>query len=67
VDDHSAPDPALNERARRFYDRAVFGGDAAAIAVATRELDSVEAVLALARGRILHAQFLQDRIPTTWS
>jgi hypothetical protein len=56
-------DVAWTERARVLYERAVFGGDQEAIGVATRELDSVEADLALARGRILHARFLEDRSP----
>jgi tetratricopeptide (TPR) repeat protein len=46
------------ERARELYDRATFGGDADAVAVADRELDAVEADLALARGRLLHVRFL---------
>jgi tetratricopeptide (TPR) repeat protein len=49
------------ERAGRLYERAVFGGDVGALAVAERELDAVEADLALARGRILHARFLEER------
>jgi len=49
------------EKARKFYEEAVFGGDAAAIAAGDRELDSVEADLALARGRLVHARFLDDR------
>jgi tetratricopeptide (TPR) repeat protein len=48
------------ERARELYERAVFGGDAGALAVAERELSAVEADLALARGRIAHARFLQE-------
>ena len=48
------------ERARLLYERAVFGGDASALAVAERELDGVEADLALARGRVRHARFLED-------
>lgn len=50
------------ERARLLYERAVFGGDAEALGIAGRELDGVEADLALARGRILHARFLEDGI-----
>jgi hypothetical protein len=46
------------ERARQLYERAVFGGEAAALGTAERELDQVEADLALARGRILHARCL---------
>jgi len=49
------------EQARLLYERAVFGGDADAVAAAERELDAVEADLALARGRIVHARFLHDR------
>lgn len=49
------------ERARLLYERAVFGGDASALAVAERELDAVEADLALARGRVVHARFLEHR------
>ena len=48
-------------RAGMLYEQAVFGGDTGALAIAERELDRVEADLALARGRVLHAQFLQDR------
>ncbi|XVQ87719.1 tetratricopeptide repeat protein [Microbispora siamensis] len=63
------------ERARALYERAVFGGDALALAEADRELDAVEADLAtegtgrdvgvveaglaLARGRVVHARFLE--------
>lgn len=39
------------ERARMLYENAVFGGNAGALAAAERELDAVEADLALARGR----------------
>jgi hypothetical protein len=49
------------EKVGPFYERAVFGGDAGALATAERELDAVEADLALARGRILHARFLGGR------
>jgi tetratricopeptide (TPR) repeat protein len=49
------------ERARVLYERAVFGGDADAVTAGERELDAVEADLALARGRIVHARFLHDR------
>ena len=49
------------ERARLLYERAVFDGDAAALATADGELDAVEADLALARGRIMHTRFLQQR------
>jgi tetratricopeptide (TPR) repeat protein len=46
------------ERARQLYERAVYGGDVSALATADRELDAVEADLALARGRIIHSRFL---------
>ena len=46
------------ERARLLYERAVFGGDASAVATADRVLDAVEADLALARGRVIHTRFL---------
>jgi hypothetical protein len=49
------------DRANELYERAVFGGDADALTAAQDELDRVEADLALARGRILHARFLADR------
>jgi tetratricopeptide (TPR) repeat protein len=49
------------ERARLCYERAVFVGDAGPLAEADRELDAVEADLALARGRVMHARFLQQR------
>lgn len=46
------------EQTQRLYERAVFGGDAGALAEADRQLSAVEADLAVARGRILHARFL---------
>jgi tetratricopeptide (TPR) repeat protein len=49
------------ERARELYERAVFAGEPEATELAEVELDGVEADLALARGRILHARFLADR------
>jgi tetratricopeptide (TPR) repeat protein len=49
------------ELAAALYERSVFGGDASAIAQALTELDQVEADLALARGRILHARFLEHQ------
>ncbi|MEU7941961.1 hypothetical protein [Microbispora bryophytorum] len=63
------------ERAGALYEKAVFGGDASALTEADRELDGVEADLAtvgtgqdvgvveaglaLARGRVAHARFLE--------
>jgi tetratricopeptide (TPR) repeat protein len=49
------------ERSRQLYERALFDGDTGALAEADLELDAVEAELALARGRIIHGQFLQRR------
>jgi tetratricopeptide (TPR) repeat protein len=49
------------ERAGLLYEHAVFGGDAEALATAERGLDAVEAELALARGRLVHARFLEDQ------
>jgi tetratricopeptide (TPR) repeat protein len=46
--------------ALRLYESAVFGGDESAVTTAGPVLDSVEADLALARGRILHARFMAD-------
>jgi hypothetical protein len=48
-------------RARLLYERSVFDGDASALAAADRELDAVEADLALARGRVIHGRFLEQR------
>ncbi|HMA36261.1 MAG TPA: tetratricopeptide repeat protein [Chloroflexia bacterium] len=48
-------------RAQVLYEQAVFGGDAGALPIAERDLDAVEADLALARGRVLHARFLAER------
>jgi tetratricopeptide (TPR) repeat protein len=49
------------ERARTLYEQAVFSGDASVLTDAERGLDAVEADAALARGRILHARFLNER------
>lgn len=49
-------------RARELYERSVFGDDHDALLDADRELDAVEAGLALARGRVVHARFLRDRV-----
>ncbi|MCL7379960.1 tetratricopeptide repeat protein [Streptomyces sp. 35G-GA-8] len=50
------------EQAQLLYERAVFGGDGDAPAVADLGLDGVEADVALARGRLVHARFLEERI-----
>ena len=49
------------ERSRLAYERALFESDGEALAQAERELDGVEADLALARGRVIHGRFLQQR------
>ncbi|MFC7241238.1 hypothetical protein ACFQO7_01975 [Catellatospora aurea] len=48
-------------RAGESYENAVFGGDTTATEPAHRDLDSLEADLSLARGRLLHADFLHRR------
>jgi tetratricopeptide (TPR) repeat protein len=48
-------------RATELYEQAVFVGNTDALGDADTLLDAVEADLALARGRILHARFLDDR------
>jgi ketosteroid isomerase-like protein len=50
-------------RAQQHYEDAAFNDDVAGLAIADRELDAVEAGLALARGRILHARFLTGSAP----
>ncbi len=65
------PQPGLQEaiggvderirRARQLYERAVFGGDEGSLADADRNLDAVEADLAVARGMLLHTRFLLRR------
>ncbi|MEV7005301.1 tetratricopeptide repeat protein [Streptosporangium sp. NPDC051022] len=49
------------ERARLLYERAIYAGDDGESSEADRELDAVEADLALARGRILHLRFFDER------
>jgi tetratricopeptide (TPR) repeat protein len=49
------------ERSRLLYEEAVFGGNQDALPLAEHDLDAVEADLALARGRILHARYLEER------
>lgn len=50
------------ERARLLYERSVFAADATAPDTADRTLDAVDADVALARGRIAHARFLEHLI-----
>ena len=49
-------------RAAGRYELAMFGGDPSELDLADRDLDAVEADLALARGRIAHARFFVDRV-----
>jgi tetratricopeptide (TPR) repeat protein len=49
------------ERSRLLYERALHEADRDALAAADRELDAAEADLALARGRVLHGRFLEQR------
>jgi tetratricopeptide (TPR) repeat protein len=48
-------------KARQLYEQAVFDGDTGPLAEADTGLDAVEADLALARGRVMHARFLSQR------
>ncbi|WP_406197255.1 tetratricopeptide repeat protein [Kitasatospora sp. NBC_01560] len=48
-------------QAQLLCDRATFGGETDLLPAADRALDAAEADLALARGRVLHARFLQQR------
>lgn len=50
------------ERADLLSEQALFTGSGAARAAAARELDRAEALLLMARGRILHARFLAERV-----
>ncbi len=49
------------ERSRLLYEQALFESDGGALTAAERELDGVEADLALARGRVIHGRFLTQR------
>ncbi|WP_329277858.1 tetratricopeptide repeat protein [Streptomyces sp. NBC_01451] len=50
------------EQAQLLYERAVFGGDSSVLESADRNLDGVEADLALTRGKVIHARFLEERV-----
>jgi tetratricopeptide (TPR) repeat protein len=54
-------DNAAFEQSRTLYERAIFEGDRAPLTEASRLLSGVEAGLALARGRIMHGEFLIRR------
>jgi hypothetical protein len=49
------------ERAKRDHERSTFGGDSSGLPAAMAELDAVEAEVALVRGRVIHAGFLDRR------
>jgi tetratricopeptide (TPR) repeat protein len=54
----------VDERIRRAtiaYEQSVFGGQAGPLVEADRDLDGVEADLAMARGRLMHTRFLLRR------
>jgi len=55
------PEGGPIERSRLLYERALFEGDTEALAEAERDLDGLEADLALARGRVIHGRFLEQR------
>ena len=48
-------------RAARCYEDATYGGRPELVVDGERELDAIEADLALARGKLLHARFLDGR------
>ncbi|MER7180997.1 tetratricopeptide repeat protein [Streptomyces hyaluromycini] len=49
------------ERAGELFEAAMFGGDASALERSDDVLDAVEAPLSMARGKVLHVRFLNDR------
>lgn len=52
----------VTRRLRDRYDQASFGGDEAALAMGLTEVTALQGVLDLARGRLLHTQFLRDHL-----
>jgi tetratricopeptide (TPR) repeat protein len=52
----------VRRRLRERYDQVSFGDDEAALADGLVEVDALEAGLHLARGRLLHAQTMRDRL-----
>lgn len=61
LQDHPTTVDDRIDLSRQLYERAVFGGEADVLARADQELDAVEADLALARGRIMHARCFEQR------
>lgn len=53
------------KRAASLYEHAIYTGDASGLEVANCDLDSVEADLAVARGRIMHARFFDTSVVDT--
>ncbi|MER5378024.1 tetratricopeptide repeat protein [Streptomyces sp. NPDC002553] len=49
------------ERAGALFEAAMFGGDRSALERSDDVLDAVEAPLCMARGKVLHVRFLNDR------
>jgi hypothetical protein len=49
------------ECAGELFEAAMFGGDASALDRSDDVLDAVEAPLSMARGKVLHVRFLDDR------
>ncbi|MFE9498948.1 tetratricopeptide repeat protein [Streptomyces collinus] len=50
------------ERADELFEAAMFRGDASALDRSDDMLDAVEAPLSMARGKVLHVRFLNDRV-----
>jgi tetratricopeptide (TPR) repeat protein len=48
-------------QAQELFEAAMFGGDTAALDRSDDVLDAIEAPLLLARGKVLHVRFLNDR------
>lgn len=48
-------------RAGELFEAAMFRGDTSALNRSDEELDAVEAPLSMARGKVLHVRFLNDR------
>ncbi|MGW7541202.1 tetratricopeptide repeat protein [Streptomyces sp. NPDC054770] len=49
------------ERSGELFEAAMFGGDVSALDRSDDVLDAVEAPLSMARGKVLHVRFLNDR------